>query len=191
MNLRTQEKQANTETSTSERGPRKTKKVREKEAARAEWRQEVRVTAVEAFDLRFLINGDYGPCACVSPDYGGSTKRQWCIQKSSRQTAPYSKESRSAQPRLNASDHTSELFDWTQKFRVQMDLAFRKTLESVNTTPVRKLSPHPNIACGDSTVTHSQPKCYIVTLICQQCGRASSLLGVNTVNTRHRKSYET
>lgn len=41
---------------------------RQGEAARAEWRREVRVTAVEAFDLRFLINGDYGPCACVSPD---------------------------------------------------------------------------------------------------------------------------
>lgn len=133
------------------------------------------MTAVEAFDLRFLINGDYGPCACVSPDYGDSTRRQWCIQKSSRQTAPHSIE---------------RLLDGTQKFSVQMDLAFRK-LWSVNTTPVCKSSSHPNIACRDSTVTHSQPKCYIVTLICQHWGRASSLLGVNTVNTRHRKSYET
>lgn len=149
------------------------------------------MTAVEAFDLRFLINGDYGPCACVSPDYGGSTRRQWCIQKSSRQTAPHSKQRRSAQPRLDASDQTSELFDGTQKFNVQMDLAFRKTVESVNTTPVCKLSSHPNIACRESTVTHSQPKCYIATLKCQQCGRASPLLGVNIVNTRHRKSYET
>lgn len=29
----------------------------------------------EAFDLRFLINEDYGLCACVSPDYSSSTRR--------------------------------------------------------------------------------------------------------------------
>lgn len=39
----------------------------------------------------------------------------------------------SAQPRLGASDQTSELRDRIQKFEVQMDLAFRKMLESVNT----------------------------------------------------------
>ncbi|KAK2822394.1 hypothetical protein Q5P01_022459 [Channa striata] len=39
-------------------------KSAKKAAALPEWRQEARVTSVEAFDLRFLINGDYGPCAC-------------------------------------------------------------------------------------------------------------------------------
>lgn len=71
------------------------------------------MTAVEAFDLRFLINGDYGPFACVSPDYGSTTRRRWCIQKSSRQTASYSKERCSSQPCLHASDQIPELFDRT------------------------------------------------------------------------------
>lgn len=131
------------------------------------------MTAVEAFDLRFLINGDYGPCACVSPDYGSSTRRQWCIQKCSRQTAPYSKESCSTQPCLDPSDQTPSL---TLKFNVQMGLAFRKQ-ESVNTTPVCKSSSHPNIVYRDSTITHSQPKCYIVILICQPVWECASTIG--------------
>lgn len=36
---------------------------------------------------------------------------------------------RGAQPCLDASDQTSELFDRTQKSNVQMDLAFRKQCE--------------------------------------------------------------
>lgn len=79
------------------------------------------MTAVEAFDLRFLINGDYGLRASVSPNYGSSTRRQWCSQKRGRQTASSSNERCFAQPCLDASDQTSEQFNRTQKFHVQMD----------------------------------------------------------------------
>lgn len=39
------------------------------------------VTAVEAFDLRVLINEDYGLRACVIPDFGTSARRRQHSQK--------------------------------------------------------------------------------------------------------------
>lgn len=44
-------------------------------------RQEARATAVEAFDVRVLINEDYGLCECVSPDLSTSTRRRRHGQK--------------------------------------------------------------------------------------------------------------
>lgn len=41
-------------------------------------------------------------------------------------TSPYSKEGHSTQSCLNASDQTSEQFDRTQEFAVEMDLTFKK-----------------------------------------------------------------
>lgn len=67
------------------------KNGREKKEA-AEWRQEVRVTAVEVFDLRFLINEDYGPCACVSPDYGSNTRRHGASRRVANKTALFQRE---------------------------------------------------------------------------------------------------
>lgn len=81
------------------------------------------MTAVEAFDLKFLINGDYSACACVSLDYGNSTRRHRCIQKSSRQTRPLILRISSAQLCLNA----SELYKRTQKFNLDMSSAARVT----------------------------------------------------------------
>lgn len=64
-------------------------KKRRKKQAWVEWRQDVRVTAVEAFDLRFLIDGDYSLCACVSPDYCPGTKGQWTSRPAEkRHTTP-------------------------------------------------------------------------------------------------------
>lgn len=65
------------------------------------------MTAVEAFDLRFLINEDYGLCACVGPDYGSDTRRHGASKRVANKQ-PYSKERCSAQPCLDASDHMSE-----------------------------------------------------------------------------------
>lgn len=49
--------------------------------------QEVRVTAVEAFDLRVLINEDYGRRACVSPNFGTITRRQQPSRKTRDRTS--------------------------------------------------------------------------------------------------------
>lgn len=49
--------------------------------ALAERGQEVRVTAVEAFDLRVLINEDYGLCTSVSPDFSTRARRRQHSQK--------------------------------------------------------------------------------------------------------------
>lgn len=57
--------------------PSEVKEIKRGRVAALEERgQEVRVTAVEAFDLRVLINEDYGLCACVSPDFGTSARRR-------------------------------------------------------------------------------------------------------------------
>lgn len=58
-------------------------------AALAARRQEARATAVEAFDVRVLINEDYGLCACVSPDLSTNARRRWLSQKTSRQNSSW------------------------------------------------------------------------------------------------------
>lgn len=73
-------------------GQERWRKAGQRKKQHKQRRREVQVTAMEAFDLWCLINGDYGPCACVSLDYGSNTSRQWCIQRSSTQTAPHSRE---------------------------------------------------------------------------------------------------
>lgn len=66
-------------------------------AALAERRQELRVTAAEAFDLRVLINEDYGLCPRVSPDFSTSAR-----QKNTGQKAPCSKRNVPGQSRLHS-----------------------------------------------------------------------------------------
>lgn len=72
-------------------------------------RQEARATAVEAFDVRVLINEDYGLCACVSPDLSTSARRRQHSRKTSDKTAPRSKGEVAGQYHLHPSNQNTDV----------------------------------------------------------------------------------
>lgn len=126
-------------------------------------------TAIESDSSRsrwvYVSNGDYGPFACVNPDYGYGASRQWCTQKRSRQTQLLLLK-RGVLHNLAQAHLVGHLKCLTglRYLALRWIQLLENSVGRASTIRACKSLSHPKIVWGDFAVTHSQSNGHVVTV---------------------------